>query len=68
MDVFWRTDFFLEEGHMCLPRFGPAAGVVVAPDVEFVEVLVHSYYLVLCGILSFAGRSFAGGVGSSGDH
>ena len=52
---------------MCLSRFGPAADVVVTPDVKFVEALVHNCFVVSCGIHSFAGRSFAGEVESSGD-
>jgi len=67
MDVFRRTDFFLEESHVCLPWFGPAVDVVVTPDVKFVEVLVRNCFVVSCGIHSFAGRSLAGEVESSGD-
>jgi len=52
---------------MCLPQFGPAVDVVMTPDVEFVEVLVCNCFVVSCGIHSFAGRSFAGEVESSGD-
>jgi len=52
---------------MCLPWFGPAVDVVVTPDVKFVEVLVRNCFVVSCGIHSFAGRSFAGEVESSGD-
>ncbi len=59
--------FFLEEGHMCLSQFGPTAGVVVAPDVGFVEVFVHNYSLVSCSIHSLADGSSAGEVESSGD-
>ena len=50
---------------MCLP--GPAVDVVMTPNVKFVEVLVRNCFVVSCGIHSFAGRNFAGEVGSSGD-
>ena len=53
---------------MCLPQFGLATGVVVAPDVKFVEILVHSFFLILRGIDSLANRGFVGDVGPSGDH
>jgi hypothetical protein len=60
--------FFLGKGHMCLPQFGPAAGVVVAPDIKFVEVLVYNCFLISYGIHLLANRVFVEGVGSSGGH
>ena len=53
---------------MCLPKFGFVAGVEVAPDMMFVEILVHNCFLIWSGVRSLANRGSIEGVGPSGDH